>query len=128
MSSIPANNRGMPYPSSFDGTPTILLTWQRRLAEAFTTEQVLWVVKDFLTSWHPEEIAALPDGCRPGPLDSADDVALYAYTLITSQCEAEESNAALHRMATFFAAASNRMSSLMALSSRHIAANDLRFG
>lgn len=116
----------MPYPSSFDGSLTLLVTWQQRLAEAFTIEQVLWVVKDFMTSWHPEEIAALPEDCRPGEIESADDVSIYAYKVITRQCAAREPDVALHRMAAFFSAAAQRVSTLVGLSSRRAAADDLR--
>ncbi len=112
----------MPYTSSSNRAPTIMITWQHRLAEAYDTEQVLWVVRDFIASWHPEELSALPAGCRPERMADADDVALYAFRLAQRTCCADGDGPALQRMSTFFSAASHRVSQLMALS-RHGAPN-----
>ncbi len=114
----------MPYPSSFDRPPTVMLTWQQRLGEARATEEVLWVVKDFIASWHPEELSSLPDDCRPGRLADPDDVAFYAFTLVREQRMTERYNPSLHRMATFFSAASHRISQIMALYHRERAASN----
>jgi hypothetical protein len=87
-------------------------TWQQRLAGATTTTDVLWTVKDYLATWSVDDMASLPHQCRPGRLSDAEDVASYAVTLVREQFENDE-NAELHRMATFVARASHRLSFLM---------------
>jgi hypothetical protein len=90
--------------------------WQQRLNEATTTEDVMWVVRDFLSEWTPGQLQDLPEECRPGRLVDADDVAIYALTLVQKQCADDPAQVLrpVHDMATFFIAASQRISQILA--------------
>jgi len=71
------------------------------------------IVQQYVSAWRPDELAALPEKCRPEPLAHGDDVALYAFRLVRTQYEVEP-NHALDQMAAFFSVASQRLSFLMA--------------
>jgi hypothetical protein len=86
--------------------------WQVRLFEAREVQAVIWVIKDFLATWPPEEIRALPPACVPGRIRDADDVALYAFHLVNAQFESSLERPQLDRMAGFMAAAASRLSQL----------------
>lgn len=90
------------------------LTWHERLAEALTADEIIGVVKDYLATWRPDELARLPGDCRPGPMRDGEDIALYAFSMVRHQCLAGGSDPELHRLATFFSAASHRLSQVMA--------------
>ena len=90
--------------------------WQQRLTQSSTTEEVLGVVRDFLSGWTPEQLESLPEECRPGRLVDADDVAIYALTLAQKQCADDPAEVLrpVHDMASFFITASQRVSQILA--------------
>jgi len=89
--------------------------WNTRLNEASSTEDVLWVVRDFLSRWTPEQLGHIPIECVPGRVNDADGVALYALMLVQKQLGSEPyTSPQLHKMANFFVAASSRISQILA--------------
>ena len=88
-----------------------VVTWENRLQRSYTTEQVMSVVKDFVATWSPSELAALPEPLRPGRLRDSDDVGLYAFKL-ASRPDLGANSHILLRMATFVTAASQRLSQI----------------
>ncbi len=88
--------------------------WQNTITSAKTTTEVVAAAKEFLSSWTPEQIAALPADCRPSEMNDPDDVSGYAFTLVQKQCAGENRSPALNAMATFFTAASIRLSEIVA--------------
>ena len=87
--------------------------WSTLLHGSRTVDDLMAIVQQYVASWRPDELAALPENCRPSQLQSGDDVAFYAFRLVQAQCEGE-SNHALEQMAVFFSIASQRLSFLMA--------------
>ena len=90
----------------------IALAWQARLAEARDPDEVLNLANQFLSTWLPSEIAALPNDCHPRGFACLDDIAFYAFRLVREQCSGREGTVELHRMAIFFAGASQRIAQL----------------
>ena len=87
--------------------------WQGQLDHADRPEGVLAVARDYLAQVSPEEIAQLPEDCRPSRLVDADDVAAYAFELARRQ-SSPDSPEILHKLAAFFSDASARLSKIMA--------------
>ncbi len=92
-----------------------LLAWHHRLSEAARVDEVVGVVRDYLAQWSPVDLARLPDPCRPGRIVDADDITLYALILVREQFNRDPvKDPMLTRMAGFFAAASRRVSQILA--------------
>lgn len=90
-------------------------TWQEQLDDARTESDVVGVIRDFMASVEPREIAMLPPSCQPGKFFDANDVTSYAFTLIRNECEDSTEAARLgKKLSAFFAAASIRLSQIMA--------------
>ncbi len=94
--------------------------WQGQLDHATRPEEVLAVARDYLAQVSPEEIAQLPEDCRPGRLVDADDVSDYAFELGRRQ-SAPDTPDLLHKLAAFFADASTRISQILSESSQEAA-------
>ena len=97
-----------------EGRTVLSEQWQKAIASATRKSDVADVARAFVSSWSPEQIAALPAGCRPGEMNQAEDVADYAFMLVSKQCAVENAPPALNAMASFFAAASMRLSEISA--------------
>lgn len=89
------------------------LGWQGQLDHATRPEAVLAVARDYLAQVSPEEIAQLPEDCRPQRLVDADDVATYALELAHRQASPNTPEV-LHKLAAFFSDASTRLSQILA--------------
>lgn len=87
--------------------------WQRRLWLSRSSEAVIEVVREHVATLSREEFYSLPPACRPGRIDNAEDVARYAFYLVSERCGPRESGSAVHRLASFFSAASTRLAQLM---------------
>jgi hypothetical protein len=98
--------------------------WFDQLAETTTPEDVARVARDFLATWTPQEIAQLPRSCRPGSLKFPEEVVDYAFTLVRANVDEQSENAAITRMATFFAEASWRVAAAMSSREAEEAHND----
>ena len=88
--------------------------WFDLLAGATTPEEVLNVARDYLATWTPEEIAALPRACRPPRrIKFPEEIVDYAFILVKAHLDVGEDSGAVTRMATFFAEASWRVAAAM---------------
>jgi hypothetical protein len=96
------------------------LGWQGQLEHADRPEAVLSLARDYFAQISPEEVAQLPEDCRPVRLVDADDVANYAFELARHQA-AGDGPEVLQKLATFFADASIRLSQLLAASGEEAA-------
>src|SRR5947209_13702999 len=61
------------------------VTWQQLIAGANTSDEVLAVCRDYVASMEHDEVARLPDACKPGKFVDTHDVASYAYDLMRRQ-------------------------------------------
>ena len=88
------------------------------LLQALSEEEVVELVRVYLGSWRPEELAEIPATCRPGKVRDAEDVGDNAYELTRARIAASGPQALLIEMETFFAQACTRLSELEARHSR----------
>jgi hypothetical protein len=89
--------------------------WHGLLNECMEPPEVVRTVKEYLARWSPEEIAALPEHCRPGRLVDGDDVADYALRLVRAQCAG--ASADLDKLAAFVTSAALRLAQITARTS-----------
>ena len=52
-----------------------------RLRTATSENDVVGLVREYMSDWLPEEIGRLPADCRPGKLRDAEDLSTLAYNL-----------------------------------------------
>jgi len=96
------------------GGRTGAVTWQEKLDGAGTEAEVVEVARDYVATLDPQEVAALPEPCRPRKLLTANDVSSYAFDLVRYECDdADESAPFIHRLAAFFSHASIRLSEIL---------------
>ena len=92
------------------------VSWQDRLNDASNVHDVIEITRDFLATWDRHEIAALPEGYRPGKVFDANDVTSYAFQLMQADCPSSSQSAALvHKMSGFFSNASARLAEILAV-------------
>lgn len=90
-------------------------SWFRLLDSASTPHEVVSIVRDYFVMWSPEEIALLPEPCRPPHLRDETDIeqlhrcAVEAFR--TSRATGEEL-ALLRKLTGFVATASVRLAQL----------------
>jgi hypothetical protein len=89
-----------------------------KLLHANTEQEVVELVRTFLASWRPEELAEIPAPCRPGKVRDAEDVGDLAYELTRARIAANGPQHLLKEMEVFFAHACARLSELEAAQSR----------
>ena len=95
------------------------LGWHGRLNEAVAPDDVVTIVRDYLARWSPEELSRCPASLRPGKFVDAEDVGGYALSLAHAQMERASGNeSAVAKLATFFSAASQRLSQILARSDK----------
>jgi hypothetical protein len=63
--------------------------WNLSLDDAQSNEEVLAVMRDYVASLAPHELAILPEKCRPGRVKTEDDVSYWAFVLAQHQCGPE---------------------------------------
>ena len=95
------------------------LTWQERLDQAVTEDEVVAVAREYLATVTPQEIARLPDAVRPGKLVDANDVTTYAFDLVRSECDDPAGTGTLQRLAHIMSRASIRLSEIMVVEHHH---------
>lgn len=93
--------------------PQAAVDWQQRLWMSRSSGAVIEVVREHVATLSRDELHALPPTCRPARIDNAEDVARYAFYLVSERCGARHSTSELHRLASFFSAASARLAQLM---------------
>lgn len=90
----------------------MLAQYARKLAAAASEDDVGRVVRDYLASWHPEELSRIPEECRPGKVRDGEDIVDVAYRLTRARIAVADPPAELLHMETFFAHACSRLSGL----------------
>ena len=98
-----------------DGERATSNAWQMRLNAATSVAEVVVLAKEFLGTWSDADLAKLAADCEPGDMNSSDDIAYYAFRLVREQCAGDVQCLELHRMATFFSSASQRVSQILAI-------------
>jgi hypothetical protein len=98
--------------------------WFDQLAATTTPEEVVHIARDFVATWTPAEIAALPRALRPGSMKYPEEVVDYAFNLVRAHVDGHTANDAITRMATFFAEASWRVAAAMSAREAEDAHND----
>lgn len=103
------------------------LTWGDLLDDVGVPEDILKVAKDFLATWDPYELAALPVECKPPAyFVEPEDVVNYAFTLVQSHCGPAQGDAGVYRMVKFFSHAARRVAMLMSAVPSPSATNEPR--
>lgn len=91
------------------------LGWNDLLIAARTENDVVTIVRDFIATLEPQEVASLPVPCRPGKFFEADDVTAFAFALVQHDCSNDPEAAALvSRLSSIFSNASNRLAQILA--------------
>ena len=112
---------------SFETQPRAV-AWFDLLAAATTPGEVVRVARDYLATWTPGEIAALPRSCQPpGHLKFPEEIVDYAFCLVKAHCDGDDDHQGVMRMATFFAEASWRVAAAMSAVDSTEARNDSAF-
>ena len=98
----------------------MITSWYMQLDRAKTANEVVGVARDFLATWSPEDLALLPESCRPGRLRDEEDVEALHATLVEAYRQSRATGKeldALQRLTSFVVRASIRISELAADSS-----------
>jgi hypothetical protein len=102
--------------------------WFDMLAAATTPDDVVHLARDYLATWTPEEIGALPRACRPPrTIKFPEQIVEYAFALVKAHLDAGADSNGVTRMATFFAEASWRVAAAMSAADGATAGNDEAF-
>ena len=91
--------------------------WRNLILTAAHENEIVGLVRDHLALWTPEEIARLPEDCRPPRIRDAEDVSRWAFELASTHCAQKLSDAdepILDRMLEFVTQAAMRLSVLKA--------------
>jgi hypothetical protein len=91
--------------------------WRNLIRTASQEEEVIELVRDHIARWSPEEIARLPEDCRPPRIRDAEDISRWAFELASSHCAQvapSDDEALLDRMLEFVTHAAVRLSELKA--------------
>jgi hypothetical protein len=89
----------------------------QELSAARTTEDVLQVTRGYLLSWGREELARLPNNCRPRRVRDIEDVERWADRLVEESAHSTlflEDEVRLDRMTSHFLIASVRLRQIAA--------------
>jgi hypothetical protein len=91
--------------------------WRNLIRAASQEEEVIELVRDHIALWSPEEIARLPEDCRPPRIRDAEDISRWAFELATSHCAQKvhsDDEVLLDRLLEFVTHAAVRLSELKA--------------
>ena len=89
------------------------LNWQGRLHEARTEEEVVDVMRDFVATFSPRDLAEVPTRLWPPKMRDARDVTDYAFVLVRHRVDDERSSSgAIDRLSALFSDATVRISQL----------------
>jgi hypothetical protein len=103
-----------PFHPANDGSYRPASTWQQRLDSAHSVEELVGVGRDFLASFDPFELHALPEHCRPPAKLLEIDISSYAFDLVRHECATPETEELVHKLARFFSHAATRLAQLTA--------------
>ena len=60
--------------------------WRNLILASTQEEEVVGLVRDHMARWSPEEIARLPEECRPPRIRDAEDISRWAFELASTHC------------------------------------------
>ena len=88
--------------------------WKSLLQRAADTREVLAVVRDYLATLSPTDVASLPRALQPFKLVDEEDLASYALDMVRYHTECDgETSALCARMSEFLSCANQRATQLM---------------
>jgi len=90
------------------------ISWQQRLDATRSVQELIDVGRDFLASFEPFELHALPDHCRPPVKLIEADIGSYAFELVRHECSTPDAQELIHKLARFFSHAAARLAQLTA--------------
>jgi hypothetical protein len=100
------------------------MSWQDQLEQARTEADVVALVREFMATVSPWEVARLPEALRPRKITDASDVTQYAFDLVRGDVlDNEGTQRVLHRLAHIFSHASLRLSQILSEEHAHAASN-----
>lgn len=86
--------------------------WRRLFIGATTEHEVILLAREHVASWALDEVARLPEECRPGRIRDGDDISQCAYELARAHCSLRyhgEQDALVMRLLAFMSEAAIRM-------------------
>ena len=92
-----------------------MTTWFSQLERAKSVREVIAVVRDFMATWTPQELAMLPESCRPSRVRDEEDVEALHSLLVEEYRVSRSTGAdleALQRLTSFIVRTSIRLSDL----------------
>ena len=72
--------------SDFQDFQVKVSRWHLLMDETGRVDDVLAILRDYVDSLTPAELAALPPKCRPGRLKGDDDISHWTFVLAQHQC------------------------------------------
>jgi hypothetical protein len=93
----------------------MITLWFTRLDHAKSSAELITVVKDFMATWTPAELALLPEKCRPSSINDEQYVECLRSTLVEEYRVTDATGnelELLQRLTSFFLRASIRLSEL----------------
>ena|SRR5688572_29240960 len=91
--------------------------WRTLINSSTNEDEVVAMVRDHLARYSPQEIARLPEECRPPRIRDAEDVSQWAFELARTHCAQsgdDDNETVLERMLEFVTQAGQRLSELKA--------------
>jgi hypothetical protein len=101
--------------------------WRSLVNAASTEEEVVSATRDYVATWTPEEIARLPDDCRPGRIRDGEDIGRWAFDLATAHCAMNvegDQEELLTKMLVFVTHAAGRLAEIKAANAPDMEAAD----
>ena len=89
--------------------------WRNLILGSTQEDEIVELVRDHMARWSPEEIARLPEDCRPGRIRDAEDISRWAFELASTHCAQvvrSEDEPLLERMLEFVTQAAIRLSEI----------------
>ena len=113
--------------------------WLGAVESATGGSDLVGIVRAYLASWSAEDLALIPEPCRPAAISALDEIVDRAYTLARAHLESVgrgDENIPLEMITTFMTAAARRVVALasptprptMTLFIRHQLERDLDLG
>ena len=92
--------------------------WRRHFVAATTEHEVVTLAREHVASWEPQQLANLPEECRPGRIRDGDDISHSAYDLARAHCSLRydgEQDVLVLRLLAFMSEAAIRVAEVKAL-------------
>ena len=93
----------------------MITTWFSRIDRAKSVPELISVVRDFMATWTPSELALLPERCRPARVRDAQDVESLHLLLVDEYRGSRATGVeldALQRLTSFVVRTAIRLSEL----------------